>query len=101
MKTERENYFANMKDPKWVRRKRMHYLMMPKWADDKCVFVFCAALSGLICGILSCYFLHSGIFLSLGIVFCLIGVSVLLATLYLCIKGLYRKFLDDGLDAYY
>jgi len=79
--------------------------MMPRWADSQCLIVLGLTLISLVCGILGCLFLHyehpSSAGTGAGWSFCLIGFLALLLTFCFFVKGLYRKFLDDGLDVYY
>ena len=104
MKDSNDSYFCKIKNPKWVRKKRLHYLIMPQWADDKCILVIILTLVGLVCGISSCFFLHGelfDVFSRVGLTLWLTGLLALLINIYFYLKGLYRKFLDRALDAYY
>lgn len=75
--------------------------MLPRWADDKCVLVMILALISIVCGISSCFFLHSEILETWGRVLWFTGLAALLINIYFYLRGLYQKFLDQALDAYY
>jgi hypothetical protein len=77
---------------------------MPQWADDKCILVIILTLVGLVCGISSCFFLHGELFEAfgrVGLTLWFTGLVALLINIYFYLRGLYRKFLDQALDAYY
>ena len=101
MQETHDNYFCKIKNPKWVRKKRLHYLMLPQWADDKCIHVTILTLVSLSCGMSSCFFLHNELFEALGRVLWFTGLVAILINIYFYLRGLYRKFLDQALDAYY
>jgi hypothetical protein len=105
MKVSNDSYFFKIKNPEWVRKKRLHYLMMPQWADGKCIIVIILALVSLVCGMSSCFFLlHSELFEAFGHVgrtLWFAGFVALLTNMYFYLRGLYRKFQDKALDAFY
>lgn len=105
MKTYHDSYFSKIKNPEWVRKKRLHYLMMPQWADSKCTLVLILALVSLAGGMSSCFFLHSKLFgvfgRVCGLTFWFASLLALLINIYFYIKGTYRKFLDMAMDVYY
>lgn len=105
MESETSSYFDNLKNPAWVRKKRMHYLVMPEWADGKSMLVCICAVVSFTAGVGSCFLLHGGISSSgvgtVGLVIWLAGAVAILINTYLYMKGMYYKFLDLAWDAYY
>jgi hypothetical protein len=104
MQEAHDNYFCKIKNPKWVRKKRLHYVMMPQWADGKCILVIIFTFVSLVCGMSSCFFLHTELFEAfgrVGLTLWFTGLVALLINIYFFLRGLYRKFLDQALDAYY
>ena len=105
MKPAPNSYFTKIKDPNWVRKKRLHYLMMPQWADNKCLVVLGLTLVGLISALFSCFFLHKALSSVLGqtgvLIIWAIGFFAILIIAYFFLKGIYQKFLDSALDVYY
>jgi hypothetical protein len=77
---------------------------MPQWADDKCILVITLTLVSLVCGTGSCFFLHGELFKAfgrVGLILWFTGLAALLINIYFYVRGVYRKFLDKALDAYY
>ena len=78
---------------------------MPQWADGKCIFVFSLTFLALIGACASCYLILTNMsgdaIHPTGLKIWVFSVVALLGNSLFLFKGLYDKFFDRGLDAYY
>ena len=96
--------FHKLTDPGWVKRKRIHYRVLPEWADGYCLIVFMCSTAGLLGSVCSCFLLHNnpppaGSFS--GLVICILSIVLLCVNTSFFLKGLYLKFKDNALEAFY
>lgn len=78
---------------------------MPEWADGNCMIVCSLTFLGLMGACISCYLIHKhmsvGVLHPTGLAIWLVAVAALLGNCVLIFRGLYEKFFERGLDAYY
>lgn len=92
-------------DPDWIKKKRLHYRFVPRWADGNSLIIFWCTAVSLVASLVSCYMLHAemvfGEGAGAGLIVWGAGLFFLLITMFFYIKGLYVRFLDSALDVYY